>query len=57
MGVDKQLLPPAIFQVFEWARAWVDNETCIPETPHKNLTEMEQGALALMDLIEKVDRS
>ena len=40
----------AIAQLFEWARAYVENETTIPETHRSELTDAEKGALLLMDL-------
>lgn len=42
---------PAIKQLADWARAWVENETCIPETPDERLTDEEKGALLLLELI------
>ena len=38
----------ALNQVFEWARRWVDNETCLPELSHENQTEEERAGLALL---------
>ncbi len=40
----------AIKQLIEWAEAYVENETGIPETPRGNLTDAEKGALLLIDL-------
>lgn len=40
----------AIRQLVEWAEAYVENETGIPETPRAKLTDAEKGALLLIDL-------
>lgn len=42
---------PAMRQLADWARAYVQNETGIPETPDSKLTDAEKGALLLMELL------
>lgn len=39
-------------QLAEWARAYVDNETGIPETPAEKLSLAERNGLALLAEIE-----
>ncbi len=48
-----QALEAGIRQLVDWARAWVENETCILETPSSNLEDAEKAALVLMALVEK----
>lgn len=45
---------PAMKQMATWAKAWVCNETGIPETPDAQLTDAEKGALLLIELLEAV---
>lgn len=35
-------------QVLDWARAWVWNETCIPESAEADLTPSEREGLKLL---------
>ena len=38
-------------QIYCWARAWVQNETCIPETPTNKLSQDEQDAVLFLQSI------
>lgn len=38
----------------EWAEAYVDNETGIPETPVSDLKDDEKAALLLINLIRNI---
>ena len=40
----------AIIQIKEWASAYVQNETCIPETPSERLSPVERNALEILGL-------
>ncbi len=40
----------AIAKLFEWAEAYVENETTIQEAHREDLTDAEKGALLLIDL-------
>lgn len=40
----------AIIQIKEWAAAYVQNETCIPETPAERLSQTERNALEILGL-------
>lgn len=40
----------AINQIKEWAAAYVENETCIPETPSERLSPAERNALEILGL-------
>ena len=42
----------AMSQLLAWARAYVDNETVIPECPDATLTDTEKLALCLMRQLE-----
>lgn len=53
MGLNQYSMP-AILQLVEWARAWVDNETSIAEMPAEHLSDEQKGALLIMELLEKV---
>lgn len=50
----ERLNKDALKQMADWARAWVENETAIPETPDERLSDQEKGALMLMNLIESL---
>ena len=53
MDLGEQEAKAAMRQVADWARAWVENETCIQETPRKELRDEEKAALVLINLILK----
>jgi len=40
----------AAAKVMDWARAWVENETCIPEVPVDRLAQSERHGLAFLDM-------
>ena len=40
----------ALEQVLEWALAWVENETTLPETPQDALTPKQLAGLTLLQL-------
>ena len=42
-------------KVFDWARDWVQNETCIDETPLACLDQDERDALQLMGVLGVID--
>jgi hypothetical protein len=44
--------PLAFAKVAEWARAYVENETCIPELPADRLAHAERIGLELLAEIE-----
>lgn len=37
-------------QLFDWARAWVQNETCIEECNSMQLSQSERDAVKLMQI-------
>lgn len=43
----------AVRKLVDWAEAYVENETVIPETPRDQLTDSEKGALMLIDLVRE----
>lgn len=44
----ERLARASLKQLCEWASAYVDNETCIPETPDSELSDAQKGALQLI---------
>jgi hypothetical protein len=53
MNTGDELANAGLAQILEWARAWVENETVIPETPHDKLSDKEKAGLALLSAAEK----
>lgn len=50
----ERLAKAAIKQLCEWACAYVDNETAIPETPDAELSDAQKGALQLIALAKEM---
>lgn len=47
-------LTEGLLQVAEWADAYVQNETTIPETSSSDLSDEKKSALLLIELLLKV---
>lgn len=54
MELGEQEAKAAMRQMADWARAWVQNETCIEETPRDQLRDEEKAALVLINLFMQI---
>lgn len=50
----EHLMKNGMRKLAEWAEAYVDNETGIPETPVSDLKDDEKAALLLINLIRNI---
>ena len=51
----ERYLNQALKQLAEWAEAYVQNETCIPEAPDSALSDAEKGALMLIEMARNIN--
>lgn len=47
-------ITPGLRQILEWARTYVDGETCIGECPASRLSPEEIAGLAELERLEKL---